>query len=146
MKTPREILAERHRSMDAKLDLLRQEVVAEYVVAPDLATKRGRAPGFNAAAIAIKLWRELVLPCRRLWLGLGAAWLVIVTAHLAVSDAGNSREMAATKQVQSSPAIMAAIKEQKIWMIQMLEPATPPTASVIVPGPRSERRIELVMV
>jgi len=145
MKTPREILIQRHRSADARLDALRREVVAEYVVAPQSTAESDHAPGFNAASVALKLWRELILPCRGLWLGLGAAWLVIVAAHFVVPDSENSRAMAATKQIQSSPAIMAAVKEQKIWMIQMLEPATPPTASAIVPGPRSARRIELVV-
>jgi hypothetical protein len=146
MKTPREILTARHRSADAKLDALRHEVVAEYVAAPRLVEAGHQAHDTSVAYLARKLWQELVLPCRQIWLGLGAAWLIILAAHFAVPDAGNTRELMAAKPAPSGPEMMAALKQQKIWMNQMLEPAAPPTANVTAPGPRSERRMELVVV
>jgi hypothetical protein len=145
MKTPREILTERHRSADTKLDALRREVVAGYVAAPRRADAVREAHDAGLSHLAHKLWRELVLPCRHIWLGLGATWLIILAAHFAVPDAGNTRELMAAKPVPSGPEMMAALKQQKIWMNQMLEPAAPPTANATAPGPRSERRMELVV-
>src|SRR5580658_9319977 len=101
MKTPREILSERHRAVDGRLDALRREVVAEHVLGPRLAVKPRAVAGAGFSHVALTLWRELVLPCRRIWLGLGAAWLVIVAAHLAISGVGNSGNMAAARPAPS---------------------------------------------
>ena len=139
MKTPREILLERHRDMDARLDALRKEVVAEHAVVQREAIGR-------RTSLAGKLWDELVVPCRRIWLGMGAAWLVILVAHLAVTDSPAAPQLAKMKAVPSGPEVMAALKEQKIWMTQLLEPAAPPPPGGASSGPRSERRNELPVV
>jgi len=146
MKTPREILSERHRSMDARLDALRKEVIAEHVIARQFMTRRAPSPRFTPSFIALKMWQELILPCRRIWLGVTAAWLVILAANLvAPGSTTRAPEIAALKTAPPNPQIMAALKEQKLWMTQMLEPAAPPTANTTVPGPRSDRRIELLV-
>ena len=53
MKTPREILFHRHRSVEPKLDAIRQEAVAAV-------TDRR----YNGEII---FWRELILPRPRAW-------------------------------------------------------------------------------
>ena len=72
MKTPREILTQRHRSAESKLDALRREVVAEHVIAPQFQAGPEAAPGFFPRHFVQKLWQELVLPCR---MGVCRAWL-----------------------------------------------------------------------
>ncbi len=87
MKTPREILLKLHRSTEPKLDRLWDESLA-----PEL--QRGRAHTREAStgrqnlllAAGWKLWRELVLPSRRIWAGLACAWVVIAVLNLASSE------------------------------------------------------------
>ena len=71
MKTPREILFARHRSVEPKLDTIRQEAVA--------AAGDRRAPGTKLSAgtdrcyhEGISFWRELFLTKPRAWAGLAA--------------------------------------------------------------------------
>ena len=71
MKTPREILLERHQAAAPKLDAIRREVVE---VAADVNRRKQSVRELTFAATlasAIRLsFLELVWPCRRIW----AAW------------------------------------------------------------------------
>jgi hypothetical protein len=69
MKTPREILLNKHRAAQPALDFVRQRVVESEL---------GRAETMGEALAGsgwlTLLWQQLVQPCRSAWVGLAAAW------------------------------------------------------------------------
>ncbi len=73
MNTPREILLNRHRPVTPRLDALRRAIVAEHVGAP-----ADEAP----VPLAARLWEELFWCCRRAWMGLAAAWALVLLLNL----------------------------------------------------------------
>lgn len=93
MKTPRELLVGQHRETEARLDTIRQEIVQAMAEPTNELTSRDAGDiGFLGTC-----WQELFVACRRYWMGLGAAWalVVIFIGAGALSD-GNGRAMART--------------------------------------------------
>src|SRR6266699_4033003 len=95
MKTPREILFHRHRSVESKLDAIRQEAVAAV-----------RDRRYNGE---ISFWRELLLPRPQAWAGLAAVWVLIFALKLTTHDP--SHIVASKSSV--SPEIIAELQQQK---------------------------------
>jgi len=125
MKTPRELLLARHQAANAKLDVLRREIVARQAAAPD-------RPGFLA-----RLWLELIWPCRRTWTGLAAVWLLIIAANLSLRE-----PRPALAQRNPEPQIMMSYQVQEKMLNDLLaDRAAPPDVErprFFKPGPRSE--------
>jgi hypothetical protein len=140
MKTPHDLLLQHHQAVTPKLDEIRRAVVANLKECP--------APsGQNVAvALAFKLWRELVWPCRRTWAGLAATWLVLVVFNLTRAE----RNQAVAGKFSMPPAEMRlAFQEQQRLLAELVgpPPATPPAEPRRrKPQPRSDRRIEVLMV
>jgi hypothetical protein len=88
--------------------------------------------------VAMKLWQELIWPCRRVWFGMAAIWFVVLAINLATNE---SPKVANSQMPPATPEVMAALREQKQLLVQLLEPvapsSTPPAAA---PRPRSEKR------
>lgn len=88
--------------------------------------------------VAMKLWQELIWPCRRVWLGIAAVWFVVLVVNLSTDE---STQVAASQMPAPTPEVMAALREQKQLLVQLLDPvaasSTPPVAA---PRPRSETR------
>ena len=118
MKTPRQILFERHADAQASLDALRQSVVAPM--------RQRRRPWREL------LWQELVLPLRPLLAGLSVAWALILALHL------TARGPATEPRTQPLPPSIAreAVAQQRI-LTSLL--GLRPTESAEPPQPRSER-------
>lgn len=135
MKTPRELILERHQSADAKLKAIRAEdlaACARSAVEPS----RQRPPAFDLSAAATRFWQEALWPWRRAWLGLAALWLVILAVSLAT---GEVPAFAAAKPSQPTPEVLAALRQQQQLLTQLLgTEAPPPVARPRLPGPRSE--------
>lgn len=95
----------------------------------------------NPAFLVMKLWQELIWPCRRVWLGMAAIWFVVLACNLSMGDAP---KVAASQMPPASPEMMAALREQKQLLVQLLEPntASPPVAT---PRPRSEKRQTIIL-
>jgi hypothetical protein len=133
MKTPREILLAKHQAAEAKLDKIRREVVADL---PPHAGREAEAP------LALKLWRELILPRPRAWAGVAALWVVIVGLKLATPEAPQV-------VVQKAPAaseVLAGVRQQKLLFAELVgvakkRAAVPTTAAT--PQPRSDRRVRI---
>jgi len=176
MKTPREILLQRHEAAIARLDAIRRNVLAAQessvenvrntqnavikteAPAPSLPADRiTLSPGVRVSVnsvrstaqssftvqetlawLAMKLWQELFWPCRRIWIGLGAAWLLILTLNLAV---GQAPKLVINKTARPSRETLMAVREQRKLLIQLLDSgvsaSTPPPASM---KPRGELR------
>ena len=140
MKTPREILFERHRSAEPKLDAVRQQAVAEV--------HDRRSPGAKTSAVTdrrynegISFWRELFSPRPQAWAGLAALWVLIFALKLSTHDASH----VIGKKSSVSPEVIAEVQQQKRFFAELvgateLRAAEPPKS--FLPRPRSERRYE----
>jgi len=107
MKTPRELLLNRHRDAEPALDELRAEALRLLVKGNECEPRRTADPSERFVAA---LWRELFVGCRRYWLGLGAAWCVMLMFAVVEGVIGSGRAMAATAP---SDRIIQAMKEQQ---------------------------------
>ena len=137
MKTPREILLGRHRAAGPKLDAVRETALAAAFPGVGRHTKQPsevRAP--FAIRVAHILWRELVLPCRGIWTGLAAAWLVILVLNM---PAGEKHTQLATSSSPPDKQVLAVLREQKEMLAQFIEPMnTSPAIRPKTRGPRGE--------
>ena len=139
MKTPREILFARHQTAAPKLDAIRREVVAG--LNPQDTKARSGATTLAAWGLggANKLWLELVWPCRRVWTGLAAAWILILMVNFSLRD---NAGRATGKPARSGEMIMS-VQAQQRWMNELLaDSSAPPEADRprnVAPKPRSEK-------
>ncbi len=143
MKTPRELILERHQAAEAKLETIRAEDLAKYARTPASHPSGRPQPSFSLAAAARQFWQESLWPWRRIWLGLATIWLVLLTLNLATNE---RPKMARHKTPPPSPELMAALREQQRLMLELLEPiAPPPDSRPKIPGPRSEQRQTILL-
>ena len=146
MKTPRDILLERHQAATPRLDALRREVVE------GLNNQATKEQSWSASLVALILccskqfWRELIWPCRRIWAGLAAIWILIFVFNLSQRDPS---ELMAKKLPPPSPEMILAFRQQQRLLAELIGPnetrAAEP-AKPFLPQPRSEGRIEIFMV
>jgi len=139
MKTPREILFERHRRAEVSLDHLRHKVLAGLPASGSAeASEPNRGKRQFIRAVLTKAWLELIWPSRHAWAGIAALWLTVGAANLAMK-AG----------FQPSPPIGAAparemvqgFEERRRLLTELLPPIKPvPPAQASRPSarPRSE--------
>ena len=133
MKTPREILLRRHQPIEPKLDRMWTENLST-----ELRSEQTPAPENVFLAVGWKLWRELVLPSRRIWAGLACAWVFIAMLNLVSSEpttkVANKVELPSREEAQ-------ALMEQRRMLAQLIGPLPEPayTRKRTSPGPRSER-------
>lgn len=138
MKTPRDILFARHQAAAPKLDAVRREVVAE------LNNKDAKTPSFrfNFAPLRLgclgKLWLELVWPCRRIWTGLSAVWILLFIVNF------SQRDGAQTAIGKSTPPaeMMTTFRDQQKMLNELLAdrslPADVERPRIYLPKPRTE--------
>lgn len=130
MKTPREILLARHQGAEPQLDGIRRAVVADLKPSPPC------EPGIP---FLLKLWRELIWPCRRTWAGLAAAWLAILVFNHSQSES----TPAVTAQVHTPPAeIRLALREQHRVLEEILGIRAPAISVERVRRPNNQPRTE----
>jgi hypothetical protein len=124
MKTPREILFARHQAAAPKLDAIRQEVVRE------LNNKESNEQSWGASLVASflgcsnRLWLELVWPCRRIWAGLAAVWILIFIVN--ISQTNNVSNV--TGKGNSSGYVAMSLQAQQRWMNELFADRSPPDA------------------
>jgi hypothetical protein len=139
MKTPRDILLEQHRTTAPKLDAIRREVVK---VAADVNRRKQPIRELTFAATLTNTVRlsflELVWPCRRIWAGLAAVWILIFIANFSQRDNVSG---VTGKSARSGEVIMSLQAKQR-WMNELLaDRSAPPEADRsrnFAPKPRSE--------
>jgi hypothetical protein len=139
MKTPRDILFARHQAAAPKLDLIRQTTVAAVcdrrASANDVHEQRSQTA---ATTILRTLWRELIFPCRRIWTGLVAVWILIFIVN--VSQRDGSR----TGIAKSSPPmeVMMTFRDQQKLLDELLAdrllPVNVERPRIFSPKPRTE--------
>lgn len=134
MKTPREILLQRHQTADARLDQVRREVVAQ--LQPPARFRREALP----LHVVLKIWLELIWPARRIWAGLAMAWvfLLIANANLAggqpvTVNAKNSAPADLQQKYQEEKQLLAELSGAR-------EPRIVAPPMPLAPRPRSATR------
>lgn len=134
MKTPREVIVERHQSAEAKLRTVRAEDLAACARAAAEAGSE-RQPKLSVAVVAGRFWLEALWPWRRVWAGVAAGWVVILALNLPARDTPAS---VSPRPGQSSPEVQAVLQQQEQLLSQLLGLETPPHVSrARTPGPRS---------
>ena len=135
MKTPREILFERHRQAEPRLDKVRQQALASVE-----ALRQGRREGvLNSSVnnvesgILKKIWLELIWPSRRAWAGIAVLWLVLLAANLGLKATATSAP--AARSVHRGELVQA-FEERRRLLAELLAPAKPQPPEPPRPGPR----------
>jgi hypothetical protein len=132
MKTPREILLARHQAANPKLDEIRNAVVADLEPKPVREEER-------ATPIVLKLWRELIWPCRRTWAGLAAVWLAIFVLNHSEME-GNRAALAKTSVPREE--MRFALREQRRVLEEIVNPALPTVMAEPPRRPNNQPRSE----
>jgi hypothetical protein len=128
MKTPREVLLQRHQSVTPRLDAIRQQVIADLTTAPERKVER---------SIAARFLSEFLLPLRWHLAGMSALWLL---AALLNTDRASTTPQ--TAKANSSPQVLAAaLSENRRQLAEMINsPAEDAATSAPVPQPFIPRR------
>jgi hypothetical protein len=140
MKTPREVLLTRHEAAGPKLDALREQVVGELRLArtrPVIDILRHMVSA--GCGFPRTLWRELILPARRIWSGLAAVWVLVLICNLSPRDPAGRM----TGQAMRAAPIMVSQEIQQRWMNELLAerlvPAEADRLRNAPPRPHTER-------
>jgi hypothetical protein len=145
MKTPREILLARHQSTTPKLDAIRRSVVLE------LNNEDAKTQSFLSRFAPLrlccldKIWLELVWPCRRIWTGLAAVWVLLAIVNFSQRD-----NLPVHLAKSSSPAAMTmTFRDQQKMLNELFADRSLPAEAVrpriFSPKPRTETtRLETV--
>jgi hypothetical protein len=134
MKTPRQLLFDKHRDALPALDEARREALAAIFPPP-----RAR---FIFARIIIKLWAELIAPSRKAWAGIAAVWIFIFGFGLALTI---DTPAAPVNRIAVSRDMILALRQQNLEFNELTrfdapekvsapDPAEPPRQK---PQPRS---------
>src|SRR4051812_32642609 len=136
MKTPREILLERHQVVRLKLDAIRHTVVGKL---NNKGTKE-QNQGLNLVSLFLRcgenIWRELVLPSRRIWAGLAATWLLIAVFNLSMNRSSHVRLAASSPSLE----MIQAYRQQERLLAELIggnEPRVADARRKFMPQPRS---------
>jgi len=131
MKTPRELLLARHANAQPKLDALRQRVVADHTGAG--ITEAAARPGILA-----QLWMELFWSCRRAWLGLASAWVLILILNLTAGPAATSVTDLANRTPPTAEIRLALAEQARLRAELLGADERPPTQARKPLDPRSQ--------
>jgi hypothetical protein len=129
MKTPREILLQRHRDAQSKLDAIRRAAIAETRSEP------ARTP--------IKL-RDVLRSLRWHLVGMSAIWLLVLVLR---ADTGQAPQMMASipsTKIPPPQVMLASMREHRRVLVEMTD-SHPPDGErheLLLPKPRSELRSE----
>ncbi|MHB8523589.1 MAG: hypothetical protein ACYDH9_22925 [Limisphaerales bacterium] len=136
MKTLRELLLERHRDAESDLDAIRRDVVMNCLGTPSPAASAPETgAGWSPARVIEVLWGELVWPCRRAWIGLAAAWLMILFLNHPAAD---GPPVARVKPEAPSAAMITLLREQRELARELTSLSAEPEAPAPAPQPHSE--------
>jgi len=136
MKTPREILLERHQTARPKLDEIREKVVAT------VCDRRAHTPAVTDRRYNL---REFFFSLRWHLAGMGAAWLLIILLNLNVGPSTTLASAVPAAKIPPPQIILAALRENRRELLQLLQPAESREVRPLKLFPRSERRDEILI-
>jgi hypothetical protein len=145
MKTPRDILFARHQTAAPELDAVRRSVVIELNNKGAKAQSGSENFASSCLCCLDQIWLELVWPCRRIWTGLAAIWILIFIVNFSQRD---SSQVHLAKS--SSPAAMTmTLRDQQKLLNELLADrsfaADAERPRIYLPKPRTET-LELLTV
>lgn len=143
MKTPREVLLNRHRAAEPQLNSTCRTVVEE------LAKKKTKQQNLLLVSLLWYpriFWRELIWPARRIWAGFAATWLVVVAANLA--DWHSSPVTQAKTKLPPSQVLTAWRQQQKFLteLVGQTDWGDAEKPKATTPRPRTERQATFSIV
>jgi hypothetical protein len=165
MKTPREILLQRHRAAEPKLDGIRQQIVASLTVeeangeikrtasplSPSVAKPFEGGPALSPlrgeGEDRAPWWRDVILSLRWHLAGLSAAWLFV--ALLSIDHSSQSVAPQRAQRAEPPKQFIAEVRENRRQITQLAEsmeiepPALPQPAT---PQRRSEAPRQIAFV
>jgi hypothetical protein len=134
MKTPRELILERHQPAEAKLKAIRAADLAACARSA-AQPSRQRPPAFELSTTAVRFWQQTFWPWRRAWIGMAAVWVCILGFSLGARETSRA---ASTNPPRPDAVAVALLQDQKQLLTQLLGPGEPPLVSHIrMPGSRS---------
>jgi hypothetical protein len=137
MKTPRDILFQRHQATESKLDAIRETVVAS------VSDRRiVNSPAVTGHSYS---WREFCFSLRWHLAGMSAAWLMIVLLNLNVGHSTSLASAIPKAKIPSAQIILAALRENHRELMQLIQSSDSHEAGpqkLMAPQPRSQRRYE----
>jgi hypothetical protein len=140
MKSPREILLERHQAADSGLNAVRKTVLAnECQVDAGIAVHGTENRSPLPLRIATKIWMELIWPVRRIWAGFAVVWIAMAAWHY--GSATTSAGTPISARAASSEVLMVWL-EQKTFVSELTgasEPSNTDPPRDVPPKPRSQR-------
>jgi hypothetical protein len=146
MKTPRELLLQRHEAALPRLDALRAR--AGGFQPPSVAQAIAADGDWKSPARA-SLWERLFGPNPLAWAGLAAAWLVLFAVNRGGSEAVGPASTASRASQPSEAAVAEIVRERRREMAELLnldEPRATLPARDALPPKRSQRREESAYV
>ena len=126
MKTPRQILLEKHQSAAPHLNRIAEEVLRQTT--PRQENARRAEPGPR--------WTDWLWPSPVAWGAVAAVWVAIIGLHLAGSDPRPARPVLA----RQTPATLQALREQRELLVELVTPAGREPEPI-----RPRRRSEIVL-
>jgi hypothetical protein len=136
---------ERHQNTSPKLDAIRCEVVAGLNRQDTKAQSRAENLESWCLGGSNKLWLELIWPCRRIWTGLAAIWILIFAVNFSQRDP--SKLMA--RKTPPSPQMILAFRQQEKLLAELIgqnEPQAAEQPKTFSPRPSSERSFKTLTV
>ncbi len=113
MKTPREVLLQRHQAVEPKLNAVRRNALAAL-----------ERPGIAQS------WRMFVFAMRWHLAGMSAVWMVVLSLNL--GSAPGSAVVTAQDKIPPAGVLLAALLENRRELLELIEmpaasePAAPP--------------------
>lgn len=145
MKTPREVLFARHQAAAPKLDAIRHAVVGKL---NNEDAKTGSFL-FRFASLRLccldKIWLELIWPCRRIWTGLAAVWILIFIFNFSTRD---KSELMAKNSPPPSPEMILTFRQQEMLLAELTglnEPQAAERPKTFSAKPSSQRQFEILV-
>ena len=121
MKHPRDVILDRHRHAEPRLNAVRSAVLSLSQTQhpkPDPPLEKNQS--FVLAQIATALWRELILPCRRIWIGLAAIWVFLAVVNFQIRPPQQA-QFASVSVNALTPEIRAQLIRQYELRVSLLE-------------------------
>jgi len=139
MKTPREILFQRHETVEPKLDAIRQSVVAALC-------DRRKADSPAVTDRYGSLW-DFFFSLRWHLAGISAAWLMIILLNLNVGHSAALASTVPTARIPPPQIIIASLRENRRQLLELIQPVewreAQPQKSILS-QPRSQRCHEIL--
>jgi hypothetical protein len=138
MKPPRDLLFARHQASAPKLDAIRREFVRGLNNPETPEPGRRNSLAASLLNFSNKLWLEVIWPCRRIWTGLAAVWILIFAVNISQRD--GSRPVTA-KSAPTAEMMMSFRDQQKLLNELLADSSMPADARrprIFLPKPRTE--------